>query len=45
MAEGTEVIHMYEMRSKKNKLSADHNKSTMDDEQGIKDRGKNIGFN
>ena len=37
---GSEVIHMYEMRSKKNKLSVDHNKSTMDEEQGIKDRGK-----
>jgi hypothetical protein len=38
-------MHRYEMRSRKRKVLVDHNKSTMDDEQRLKERGKNIGFN
>ena len=39
---GSEVIHMYELRSRKTKLSVDRNKSSIDEEQGLKDRGKQI---
>jgi hypothetical protein len=35
-----EVIHIYEMRSRKNKLSIDHNKYTIYEEKGLKDRAK-----
>jgi len=37
---GSEVIHMYELRSRKTKLSVDRNKSSIDEEQGLKDRVK-----
>jgi hypothetical protein len=37
---GSEVTHKYEMRSRKTKLSIDHNKSAIDEEQGLKDRNK-----
>jgi hypothetical protein len=37
---GFEVTHRYDMRSIKTKLSTDHNKSIIDEEQGLKDRCK-----
>jgi hypothetical protein len=37
---GSEVTHRYEMRYRKTKLSTDHNKFSIDEEHGIKDRGK-----
>ena len=35
-----EVMHMYEIRSRKIKMLVDNNKYAMDDEQGLKERGK-----
>jgi len=37
---GYEETHKYEMRSRKTKLSTDHNKSSIDEEQGMKDMSK-----
>jgi hypothetical protein len=33
-------MHRYEIRSRKRKVLADHNKSIMDEEQRLKERGK-----
>jgi hypothetical protein len=37
---GFEVMHRYEIRSRKRKMLYDYNKSSMDDEHGLKERGK-----
>jgi hypothetical protein len=37
---GPEITHRYEMRSKKRRMLADHNKAIMDEEQRLKERGK-----
>ena len=39
---GFEVIHMYEIRSRKRKMLVDYNKYSMDDEKGLKERGKKV---
>ena len=37
---GSEIMHRYEMRSRKRKTLVDHNKSSMDDAQRLEEKGK-----
>jgi hypothetical protein len=38
---GPEITHRYEMRFRRSRMLDDHNKSIMDEEQRLKEKGKN----